>query len=131
MEPSPPQAEDACMINGKHWLAHDKIRSRFWARINELGLSNEETHQALGVESAYDFRGSMQQALDTILAWIDARIGTTPESEVQAAYEGDPESAPGFPGWGDHPTPIDPSMFDEDEGLPEGPPGLWQHGEDE
>lgn len=112
VKPPPPQAKDACMVNGKHWMAHDNVRSRFWARMGELGLSNEEAHQALGVESIYDFRGTMQEALDVIIAWIDAR---TQERE-QAEIGGDEQMA---------------SEADRAAGLPAGPPGVWQHGKDD
>jgi hypothetical protein len=51
------------------------VRRQFWRWVKEdLALSEEETHEALGVESVYDFPGTMVEAKERILAWIAGHI---------------------------------------------------------
>lgn len=63
------------MPDGRHWIEHDEIRRRFWTwTTGQLLISRDDVHEALGVESVKDFEGSMQEAKERILAWIDAKI---------------------------------------------------------
>jgi len=69
-QPSPsPKAND----NG-HWISDPKIQARFWTWTrNELKLTANEVHEALGVKSVKDFPGTATEAKTKILGWIDAR----------------------------------------------------------
>ena len=54
-----------------HWIADAHTCRHFWAWTGQdLGLSNDEVHQALGVESVHDFPGTKREAMDRILAWV-------------------------------------------------------------
>jgi len=64
--------------NGTHWIdkldpnGHE-IRKRWWAKMNDLGLSNDEVHEALGVEHMRDYAGTMKDAYGDVTEWIDAQ----------------------------------------------------------
>ena len=45
-----------------HWIDDARVRGKFWAMCGNLGLDNEATHAALGVEHVRDFGGTMQEA---------------------------------------------------------------------
>jgi hypothetical protein len=54
-----------------HWIEDAKVRKRFWAKYHGEGLSNDEIHQALDVESVKDFTGTMNEAMAKIEHWIE------------------------------------------------------------
>ena len=50
-----------------HWISRRDVRTKFWTWIKGmLGLS--EVHQALGVDSIYNFQGTMAEAKETLEA---------------------------------------------------------------
>ncbi len=72
-----------------HWISRPEVCKRFWSWVGqELGLSRDEVHEALNVESIYDFQGTMQEAKERIEAWITQQIGS---SEEQRSAEQDTE----------------------------------------
>lgn len=56
-----------------HWLDDNQTRARFWAWVGKQGLTNEEVHEALGVDSIYEFEGSKAAVFEAIGAYIDKR----------------------------------------------------------
>ena len=70
----------------EHWIADAPTRAQFWAWAGQdLGLSNDEVHQALGAESVYDFPGTKREARDKILAWVaeQSKVVSPPGSVQQ------------------------------------------------
>lgn len=64
-----------------HWIDNPKVRARFWRWTREeLGLSDEQVYEALGVERVHDYSGTMQDAKEQILDWIEAQVESEPES---------------------------------------------------
>jgi hypothetical protein len=58
----------------RHWIDDPKVRARFWQWTqNELGLSDPQVYEALGVDKIHLFTGSMSDAKAKILGWIDAQ----------------------------------------------------------
>jgi hypothetical protein len=57
-----PEPEPEPEQNNNHWMAKEKARRRFWALTNELGLSCEQVHELFGVESMYEYPGTMVEA---------------------------------------------------------------------
>lgn len=95
-------AENSSVENGgekattaaRHWIDGEtrngkKVSAAFWAWVgSELGLSNDEVHEALEVESVKDYGGTMGEAKEAVLAWADeqATIGNSESvPEVQDA----------------------------------------------
>jgi len=67
-----------------HWIESDNVRRRFWAWANnDLGLTDDQVHAALGVEHVADYTGSMQDAKDKILEWIDDQANMA-QAEIAA-----------------------------------------------
>lgn len=66
--------------NRGHWILDSNVRARFWAWIDRIGLTKDEVHEALGVESVVDFGGSMRDAKERIEEWIVAH-GSIAETE--------------------------------------------------
>lgn len=72
-----------------HWIDSKDaqgrpIRNRFWAYTGELGLTNDQVHTALGVESVKDYQGSMADARKTIDAWVSEQVEQGEMTEAQA-----------------------------------------------
>jgi hypothetical protein len=90
----PSEANDTTNGNGDkpkptHWIdsvdAQGRpIRNRFWAYTGELGLTNDQVHTALGVESVKDYQGSMADARKTIDAWVSEQVEQGEMTEAQA-----------------------------------------------
>lgn len=56
------------------WINTHDGRAKFWATANELGLTKDETHNALNfVESAYDFTGDLDEALALIARYAELK----------------------------------------------------------
>ena len=71
---------------GRHWIADPGVCKRFWAWTGQdLGLTNDQVHEALGVASVYDFSGTKQEAMDKILAWVSgqSKAASPPRSAKQ------------------------------------------------
>lgn len=57
-----------------HWIDTPEVRSKFWAWTrNMLTLSDEQVHQALGVEHIHDYAGTMIEAKTAIENWVKAQ----------------------------------------------------------
>lgn len=60
-----------------HWMEDDSTRKRFWAYAKgDLGLTEDEVHEALSVESTKDFDGDKDMARAMLKAYavdVDAR----------------------------------------------------------
>lgn len=61
-----------------HWIdSVDRngkpIRNRWWAKMNDLGLTNEEVHKALGVEHMNEYEGTAKEALAEVESWVAAQ----------------------------------------------------------
>jgi len=51
-------------MSKKHWIEDDATRKKFWAYAKgDLGLTEDEVHQALGVKSTRDFDGDKAAAM--------------------------------------------------------------------
>jgi hypothetical protein len=73
----------------KHWIDSldtqgRPVRNRFWAYTNEMGLTNDQVHKALGVESVRDYAGSMADARKAIDDWVDAQVKAGEMTEAEA-----------------------------------------------
>lgn len=78
------EAEEAPEDLGRagHWIHREAVQKRFWKWTGEdLGLTEAEVHQALDVESVYEFRGTMEQARDAINEWLNRKIAQGPVQE--------------------------------------------------
>lgn len=59
----------------KHWIEKDAPRKRFWVWAREeLSLTDEQVHEALGVASVKDYEGTMAEAKKQIEEWIEAQM---------------------------------------------------------
>jgi len=73
----------------KHWIdkhteSGTPVRNIFWQRMSDLGLSNDQVHKALGVESVKDYAGSMADARKAIDDWINAQVEQGEMTEAEA-----------------------------------------------
>jgi hypothetical protein len=59
---SPVSALDSDHTETIHWIANPTVRARFWIYCKELGLTNDEVHEALEVAHIVEFSGSMAEA---------------------------------------------------------------------
>ncbi len=72
-------------------IADDAARKAFWAHAKgTLGLSEDEVHEALGVESVNDFEGTKGEAADALAAYAEAKS----EFERAGPDIGDGENMP-------------------------------------
>ena len=62
-----------------HWIEDERVRKRFWAWTTNMALSNNEVHEALGVEHVADYQGSMQEAKDQLIAYVNKMAAEEPE----------------------------------------------------
>ena len=63
-----------------HWIDNPKARTKFWVYTkNDLGLTEEQVYEALGVKSIHDFDGTMQQAKDKLDTYADALRHSPPD----------------------------------------------------
>jgi len=60
------------------------VRNRFWAYTNELGLTKDQVHEALGVKSVRDYAGSMADARKAIDDWVNAQVEAGKMTEAEA-----------------------------------------------
>jgi hypothetical protein len=92
-----PPSENKSTTNGdgnkppveKHWIekhteSGTPVRNIFWQRMSDLGLSNDQVHKALGVESVKDYAGSMADARKAIDDWINAQVEQGEMTEAEA-----------------------------------------------
>jgi len=89
-EPVEPQNGNGHKSNGQHWIEQPKVRARFWQWTrDELGLSDEEVHEALNVEHIRDFDGDPHVAKSCILAWIDGKAELDEAARLIEEAQGD------------------------------------------
>jgi len=68
--------------NGKHWVEQKSTRESFWGVMHDgLGLSDEEVHEALGVEHISDYAGSGTDAIKQVRKWVDSQIEAEEKAE--------------------------------------------------
>ena len=87
--PDPPETKAKADAQPPHWIdAKDgegrPVRNRFWAYTGSIGLTNEQVHAALGVESVRDYAGSMADAKKQIDDWVQAQVEQGKMDEAQA-----------------------------------------------
>lgn len=63
--------------------------SRFWAKVNSWGLTRDQVHQLLGVESVKDWRGSLSEALDKLSLAV-TRARDDERRRVEAEVDSEP-----------------------------------------
>ena len=72
-----------------HWIERDDVRKRFWTWVRgELDLTEEQVHEALGVEHISDYDATMADA-KTVLEAYAAKRDAAMDAPVEYA-EGDP-----------------------------------------
>ena len=99
-----------------HWIDNPKARTKFWLYTkNDLGLTEEQVYEALGVKSIHDFDGTMQQAKDKLDTYADALRNAPPDEPKPSGRPTAPKpSAP--PPWAEwHDEPLFP---DQPEDIP-------------
>ena len=71
---------------GAPWT-RDKTRlGKFWAWTRDTkGLTHDQVHEALEVESVSDYTGTPQQAMDKIEAWLDEQMTDADRRDEQEA----------------------------------------------
>jgi len=73
-------SDNAQATPAPHWIKSDKVRTRFWAWAhNDLGITDAQVHEALGVDHVEEYDGTMQEAKAQIEAWIDKNAEAVPE----------------------------------------------------
>jgi len=98
-----------------HWIDNPKARTKFWAYTKNLGLTEEQVYEALGVKSIHAFDGTMQQAKDKLDTYADALHNAPPDEPKPSGKPTAPKpSAP--PPWAEwHDEPLFP---DQPEDIP-------------
>jgi len=94
-----------------HWIDNPKVRTKFWVYTkNDLGLTEEQVYEALGVKSIHDFDGTMQQAKDKLDTYADALRHSPPDKPKPSGKPTAPKpSAP--PPWAEwHDKPLFPDQ---------------------
>ena len=73
----------------EHWIENDSTRAKFWAYAKgELGLIEDEAHEALKVESVKDYKGTKEEALSALKKFAaDKSAQITAEQHAQRAQE--------------------------------------------
>jgi len=64
--------------NGQHWIDSvdangTPIRVRWWAKMDDLGLSHEQVHEALSVEHMSEYDGTLKDAYADVQQWLAAQ----------------------------------------------------------
>jgi len=77
-EPTPSEQDfqqNVASVERKHWIENPTMRAAFWAWTkNQLGLTSEQVHEALGVERIANLTGSKSEAMDLIIHYRDALL---------------------------------------------------------
>jgi len=105
----------------EHWIENDSTRAKFWAYAKgELGLIEDEAHEALKVESVKDYKGTKEEALSALKKFAaDKSAQITAEQRAQRAQERAATDAllqdavasfPSLPVWAST-VAVDPSGF--------------------
>lgn len=72
-----------------HWIKDERVRKRFWAWIDNMTLDNNEVHEALGVEHVGDYEGSMLEAKEQIIAYVNIKAKDPAGDEAPSEKERD------------------------------------------
>jgi len=62
-----------------HWIKDERVRGRFWAWTTKMALNDNEVHEALKVEHVRDYAGSMVEAKDQIIAYVNRKAARDPK----------------------------------------------------
>ena len=91
--PDEPEGEPLLYnVPGEHWLADETTRRRFWRFCGQdLGLGEDEVHEALGVDSVYAFAGTRQEAYNLLCAYAK-NLQERMEAAVAASLKPDEEA---------------------------------------
>ena len=69
-----------------HWTKDKSRLGKFWAWTRDTkGLTHDQVHEALKVESVSDYTGTPQEAMDKIEAWLDAQMTDADRRDEQEA----------------------------------------------
>ena len=91
--PDEPEGEPLLYtVPEEHWLRDETTRKRFWRFCGQdLGLSEDEVHEALGVSRVYEFAGTRQEAYNLLCAYakklqerMDAAVAATLKLDEEA-----------------------------------------------
>ena len=97
MTPDEPSAEPLLYdVPEEHWLHDETTRKRFWRFCGQdLGLCEDEVHEALGVDSVYAFAGTRQEAYNLLCAYarqlqerMDAAVAASLKLDEEARDPG-------------------------------------------
>ena len=61
-----------------HWIEKEEVRKRFWAWTTNMALGSKEVHEALDVEHVGDYEGSMLEAKEWIIAYVNKQAAEEP-----------------------------------------------------
>jgi hypothetical protein len=67
-----------------HWIDDEDTRKRFWAYVENSGMTKEQAYEALGVEHIHDYTGDKRACMNAIDAWAEAHA---PEPETETVNE--------------------------------------------
>lgn len=77
-----PDATPQARQDEPHWIEKEQVRKRFWAWTTDMALSNKEVHEALGVEHVSDYEGSMQEAKERIIAYVNTNASEAADANT-------------------------------------------------
>jgi len=65
------------------WIYNRNTRAAFWATTDDLGLTHNEVHEALGVKSLKEWAGTYEGAIDKCKKWVLIQIEKEEQEDVQ------------------------------------------------
>jgi hypothetical protein len=75
------------------WVTNASGRKQFWAAATAAGLDEDNVHEIFGVESMYDYPGTLAEAIATLKEWEanqpPPEPGTAPEPDAPEAPQDD------------------------------------------
>lgn len=83
-KPAPKRA-DRGQAEAMHWIDNENTRKAFWARANELSLTNTDVYAALEVDSIHKFTGTLAEAGAKIVAWLHLQTEPLDDRVLQEA----------------------------------------------
>lgn len=51
------------------WIGNKSGRAQFWAAVGSAGLSKDNVHELFGIDSMYEYDGTLAEAIGVIRAW--------------------------------------------------------------
>ena len=70
-----------------HWINDSSTRAGFWAWTKDKTLTHEQVHEALGVTSLKEFKGSKLEATNRINKWLSAQAEPLTAEAAQEELE--------------------------------------------